>query len=58
MQFKITAFFLLFVSFSCIGQEVKSTKMEEKTNPVPVEPFGLIKPLGGFMQRKKMKPVF
>lgn len=52
MRFKITAFFLLFVSFSCVGQEVKPTKMEEKTCIVPVEPFGLIKqrkPVGDFM---------
>ena len=52
MKFKITAIFLLFVSFSCIGQEVKPTKMEEKTSTVPVEPLGLIKqrkPVGDFM---------
>ena len=52
MKFKIAAFFLLVVSFSCIGQEVKSTKMEEKIITVPVEPFGLIKqrkPVGDFI---------
>ncbi|WP_056849137.1 hypothetical protein [Pedobacter sp. Leaf41] len=52
MKFKITALFLLFVSFSCIGQEVKPKKMEEKVSTVPVEPLGLIKqrkPVGDFM---------
>lgn len=52
MKFKITALFLLFVSLSCIGQEVKPIKMEGKASTVPVEPLGLIKqrkPVGDFM---------
>jgi len=60
MKFKITVFSLLFVSYSCIGQEVKPTKMEEKASTVPVEPLGLIKQRkpGDFMQRIKIKPIF
>lgn len=51
MQFRITAFFLLF-TFNCFGQDVKPGKMEIKTSNIIAEPFGLIKqrkPIGAFM---------
>ena len=52
MKFKIAAIFLLFVSFRCIGQEVKSVKMTEDIRSTMYRGVGSIeqrKPVGDFM---------